>query len=600
MVMRITGNSSGLDIDKIVKDLMNVERLPQTKLKQKKLSIDYQTELYREINTKMSALRETLNNMRYSSSMTGMKATSSSGAVSTTVNDVSATGPKTITVSQLASTAKMSSSALSAQDLVGSAITVPVQITKGVNDKFVLTINGTAKVVTLAEGTYNSIDGNGNADDLRTHLEKAVKDLFGSNVPIQFETDGDSLKLTPKTSLGSKPQIIINNFNGQPNALGFANGQSYYVNLNTPMGSSPGAEETVTINGKVIKYKSDMTIREFMSAVNTSTANVNLTYDQISNTFKFESRLTGETAKISLESDSGSMLAALGFSIGAESAGINAEYVIDGVAGTSTTNNFNKDGIGYKLNQVTTSEVTIKVDRDSDAIVDKLKKFVEVYNDLMDLVNTRLTEKKDRGFLPLTDDQKSQLSDREIEQWEARSRLGLLNGSSILKNIKSDMRQVFSKVFDGVPGGYNTLASIGLTTTEYIQGVSSSVNGRIQLDETKLRDAINSNPDAVNKLLTTNNGIESYDGMAVSLFKHLDDLSGRVVDKAGRGTGGTFDSGSLLGKQVFDLNKKILGMDALLEKREKMYYKRFSAMDQSISKSNAQMNWLTAQMQSGS
>lgn len=603
MVMRITGSSSGLDIDKLVSDLMKAERMPQTKLKQKKLQLDYQTEMYREVNTKLSALRDTLNDMKYASLMTGMKATSSSGAVTATVNGSTTAGTKTINVTQLASTAKLTSATVPTNTVQGSDLTVPVDIVKGSNDKFILTINGTARVVTLAEGTYNSID------DLKTQVDTAIKNQFGTAAQVQVDTVGNSVKLTPTSYNGVTAQLIVNDYPGQTNPLGFSNGQSYYLNtslkLSDLQGRLPGfnvpaagTTGSVVINGATIEYTGDTTLKEFMAKVNSSSANVNMSFDMVSSTFKIESNLTGSAVQVDIQSDSDNLLQSLGFtsSSGAEATGTDAMFYLNGstTAETSSTNNFSRDGIGYKLNQVTNGDVTITIEQDTDSIVNKVKKFVDAYNDLMDLVNTRLSETRDRTIMPLTDDEKSGLSDSDIALWEQKAKSGLLKDSSILKSIKTDLRSVFSKVFDGLPAGSNTLASIGLTTAAF-SGVTSSVNGKITLDENTLRNAIDADPSAVTKLFTTNNGIDSYEGMAVTLYKQVDSFMSQIVKTAGRGTGSNFDSTSSLGKQVVNLNTQILTMDDVLAKKEDLYYKRFNAMDQAIAKSNSQISWLSQQ-----
>jgi flagellar hook-associated protein 2 len=81
--MRLTGLSSGMDIDKIVKDLMRAERIPQDKLFQRKVLAEWRRDEYRAVNTKLLGLRDAAFNMRLQSSFMTRTAASSNPAVVT-------------------------------------------------------------------------------------------------------------------------------------------------------------------------------------------------------------------------------------------------------------------------------------------------------------------------------------------------------------------------------------------------------------------------------------------------------------------------------------------------------------------------------------
>lgn len=63
--MRIGGLASGMDIDKIVGDLMKAERMPLDKLTQKKQYLEWQRDDYREMNTLLQSLDQTIFNNVY-------------------------------------------------------------------------------------------------------------------------------------------------------------------------------------------------------------------------------------------------------------------------------------------------------------------------------------------------------------------------------------------------------------------------------------------------------------------------------------------------------------------------------------------------------
>ncbi len=68
--LRISGLASGMDIDKIVSDLMKAERMPLDKLKQKKQLLEWQRDDYRAMNTLLQGLDDYLfSNITLQSSM---------------------------------------------------------------------------------------------------------------------------------------------------------------------------------------------------------------------------------------------------------------------------------------------------------------------------------------------------------------------------------------------------------------------------------------------------------------------------------------------------------------------------------------------------
>lgn len=49
---------------------------------------------------------------------------------------------------------------------------------------------------------------------------------------------------------------------------------------------------------------------------------------------------------------------------------------------------------------------------------DKIKSFITDYNALLGKINTKLYEKYDKTYQPLTDDQKKDMSETQITKWE--------------------------------------------------------------------------------------------------------------------------------------------------------------------------------------
>ncbi|MFC4777812.1 flagellar filament capping protein FliD [Paenibacillus sp. GCM10023252] len=611
MVMRLTGMSSGLDIDKIIGDLMKVERMPQQKLIQKQTLLSYESELYREINTKMSALRESLNTIRYSSNMTGLKASSSSTEVLVNASSITGTGTKTINVTQLAEAAVVNGTEdITRLGLKGSVVSSPVEVIAGDNDKLVVTLDNMAKMVTLAPGVYND------ANELAGALQNGINNAFGSN-KITVSTDAGSIKLDPVEKSGYMPQVVVNDSNGALTALGFNENQMYRLNMNTKLSDLSSnnkfnkalqidpVQNDFKINGVTISFTGDDTLQSIMNKVNSSSAGVTMSYNVNTDQFQFKSRLTGLSSEVNLEATgNGNFLQVITNAsgslpsdslIGNVDTGLDAQFTYNGVAYSEASNSFNKDGIGFKLNQATGTDITITLAADPDTIVDKVKGFITAYNDMIDLVNKRLSEDKSRGYLPLSSEEKQEMKDSDIALWDAEVKKGLLGNSIVLKNVKSSLRELFSKTVDGLPEEFNTLSAIGISTVPYMRGFPQDA-GKIKVDEAKLREAIAADPESVNKLLTNNPGFESQEGIMVSMYNRVDSLIGGLIDKAGRVGASNSDSTAEIGRRVSQLEFKIKAMDSMLSKKEDSYYKRFSAMETAIANSNATMSWLSQQL----
>lgn len=111
MVTRITGMASGLDIDTVVKKLMQAERTPLDKLNAQKQLMEWKRENYREISTKMVTFNEKLSELSKSSAISAQKAniTGDTSAV-TAKAGTSASGVMEIKVTKLATASSATSS----------------------------------------------------------------------------------------------------------------------------------------------------------------------------------------------------------------------------------------------------------------------------------------------------------------------------------------------------------------------------------------------------------------------------------------------------------------------------------------------------------
>ncbi|MFY0520160.1 flagellar filament capping protein FliD [Lysinibacillus sp. UGB7] len=234
--------------------------------------------------------------------------------------------------------------------------------------------------------------------------------------------------------------------------------------------------------------------------------------------------------------------------------------------------------------------VTMTSTTNVDDIMAKIKEFVTTYNGLIKDFTDQTKETKYRDFTPLTSEQKEDMSESEIKLWEEKAKSGLLRGDTLIREGLSNMRSLVYQSNPGIDSKYNTLFSIGITTSKnYNDG------GTLEIDETKLRKALEEDPDAVEKLFKNSEGKKEdvVDGKTVDTRGYLDKLRESmksleitIEKKAGRST--MTDAQYAIGKNLIDTESRISTWKSKLENIEARYWKQFTAMEQAINKANSQ------------
>lgn len=273
----------------------------------------------------------------------------------------------------------------------------------------------------------------------------------------------------------------------------------------------------------------------------------------------------------------------------------DAKLTFNGTAVASASNTFTIMGVNYTLKNTTPSGTTgsITVSRDIDTEVKNIKDFVSKYNDMLDKLNTAVNEPVYRDYQPLTDDQRSAMSETQIQQWEAKAKSGLFHNDSTLTGLINDIQNHSTSTVDnGSP--YNSLVAIGIASQSYQD------KGKLYVDETKLRAALQADPDAVKNLFSQSpvTATDSQKGIMVRLYDDFQNAFTKLTDKAGV-SGNAQDDQSIVGKLLQDVNNKINDEQQRLTDKENQYYKKFTALETAMSKYNSQSAWLTQQLGGG-
>lgn len=368
--------------------------------------------------------------------------------------------------------------------------------------------------------------------------------------------------------------------------------------------------------GNVVEFTIDPatdSLNSIIQRINESDAGVNAFYDEqtgrISMTAKNSGDVSGD-AEIKVTGDflTGSLNLSAD-NIAAEAAGYgvsgkNAIFQINGLDTERTSNTFTINGFEYTLKQVTDTDgdhvtdpgelVTITSQTDVDTIYDTIVDFIEKYNETIETINAKISEERDRDYPPLTDEQKEEMSEQEIELWEEKAKSGMLRNDSILSGALSQMRMDFYNQVEGIDTNYDQLSEIGITTSSnYLD------KGKLVIDEAKLKEAISADPMKIYDLF--NAEVKDASGNLVSeesgIARRLRDTIDQTIESIESRAGNTYLNYSQysLGRSLDDVENRIEQWEERLTDIEDRYWRQFTEMEQAIQTANEQSAYLMEQ-----
>lgn len=260
-----------------------------------------------------------------------------------------------------------------------------------------------------------------------------------------------------------------------------------------------------------------------------------------------------------------------------------------------TGNQFTFNGMEITLKSAGTTYITVT--QDTEAIVQRVKSFVEGYNKLIDEVNKKLSETRYRDYMPLTDEQKEEMSDKQIELWEEKAKSGLLRNDRLLGDILTNLRTALSAPVLGMSNKeLDQMSEWGITTGQYYE------RGKLYLDEDKLRAALARDADAIMEFFAAagEDDDPSTWGVGKRLYAEVNKALDMLSERAGSSTSFRLEDDSVLGKQIEDINDRIAMYERRLQQIEARYNRQFVALEMAISRMNAQSAWLFEQFGMGS
>ncbi|MEK6268254.1 MAG: flagellar filament capping protein FliD [Planococcus sp. (in: firmicutes)] len=254
------------------------------------------------------------------------------------------------------------------------------------------------------------------------------------------------------------------------------------------------------------------------------------------------------------------------------------------------TNQTTVNGLTINLLQAG-SVATVNVQSNPEKPLAMIKDFVNKYNETIDTLQKQIIEKRYPDFQPLSDEQKKELTETEIELWEEKARSGLLRNDPIMKSALQDLRRAFMDKVSGLPdGNLNHLSQIGINTGSYTEG------GKLFIDDKKLTEALANKPEEVMALFTTRDA--AGNGVGARVYDTLNSIVTKLSAKAGSSSSSV--DNSTLSQKLKRMDTEISRWQDRLTSIEDRYWKQFTAMEKALSKMNSQSTWMQQSLFGGS
>lgn len=404
-----------------------------------------------------------------------------------------------------------------------------------------------------------------------------------------------------------------------------------------------------TVNG--VAFDKDTTMDEIIRAINNSDAKVQVSYLSTTDKLSITSKQDGASGNFSIVGSDNPDEYNLGEAIFGKNAinGIGDVGVKDGkplytetpgqdaiiyvdfdgeggqepVQITRGSNTFDLNGMTVTVNGIfnvskdeTTGNfaldkdyesVTFDTQPDTEKLTTAVKEMVEAYNEVIELANKLVSEKPNRKFSPLTAEQKAEMSDDDIANWNEKAQAGLLFNDPDLRNFTAEIRFLFGSDSASIAAWEN----MGITTS-----TSYSDNGKLVFDENAFRAAVESDLDGVrdmfmalevshvdekgNKVITQRGGVMTNIKSIFDKYAGVEGATkGLFVQQAGATESPLSMLDNVLQKQMDEYDDLIDSLNDKLQDEIEKYYNKFASLETYINNMNSQSSWLTQQFSSG-
>lgn len=439
------------------------------------------------------------------------------------------------------------------------------------------------------EGTfYSEIISNSNEDALTLHkgsdIPEGTNEIIIGQLATNSQLNAEQLYKVDPTTLEETDELVTKDTKlSEISAYTTDEDQDY----------------TIKINGEEVTLLGSDTMEEIAAKIKEVDDSLNVNFDQ--GRFMISNKETGKSAiSITADDEDGPNSDALKALFGADNVdpsdanmysvsfteGKNAHYEYNGHDYESTSNTVTINGMNMTFKQTTgaydeengvtatdgDSKILISSEQDPNAIYDTISKFIEDYNTLIDDLNKKLDMPGAGDYMPLTDEEMSEMSEYEIELWNEKIEENLFADDPHLQEFVDTLR--------GALGSNEDLIAMGITTGNWKE------KGTLHIDEEKLKAAIGADPNKVVEAFA--GGIDEdgkkIDGVMDTLYSKISDQ----IASTSLNSYGSFYNDKIFDEQFRSLESDITRYQDRYETREEYYFSKFTAMEQMMNEWNSQ------------
>jgi len=261
----------------------------------------------------------------------------------------------------------------------------------------------------------------------------------------------------------------------------------------------------------------------------------------------------------------------------------DARLKVDGIEIIRDKNNDLGDvikGLNLDLKMPSHNPITVKVDRDASKSIEKIKKFVEAYNNYISL-HRELT--------------KVERSSRPGDYENNLRKQGIFVGDMTLISLENMLKSTINGAYPSrLEKPIKILTQMGVSTGKVNAEWESIKEGKLQIDEGLLRSSIMENPEGVEVFFgsDTDGDNKTDNGMAYTLVSRLNTY-------VGFGKNVIASRIDLENESIKMANERIDRHTDHLKKYEAKLRQKFGTMEKAISGAKAQKSWMNQQLGNG-
>lgn len=595
MPMRLTGMYSGLDTDSVIKELVKAKSAKVDKAKKEKTKTEWKQEAWTGLNKKIKSLFSgTLSNLRFSTSYKKKTTSvSNSSAVSVITGEAAMNGVQSLSVTGLAKSGYLTGAALKTQDgakatgetLVKDLKFGDTELPEG--GSFTVTVNGKATNIDItAETTINDVVGKLNEAGVSANFDEKNQRIFIAS--SQSGKDYD-FSITANEEGGFKALSLLG-INSSLNDAENSKTRAEYQNLVALRDELQ--DKLVYNNGNEedgIDYEATMANIDVDSDLYKAIkANMPAGADDAYSIGIDVLKQRADYAEEVLSYDAAS------FNSGSRIAAENATIVLNGETYESNSNNIEVNGLTFTVLSKA-ENITVTTQEDTDGIYDMIRNFFKEYNSIINEMDKLYNADAAKGFEPLTDDEKEEMSDKEIEKWEQKVKDAVMRKDSSLNTVASAMKEAMQT---GFKVGEKTmfLSDFGIETLSYFLAPENEKNAYHIAGDDKDNET-SGLTDKLKSMIATDSEtvISFFTQLSREVYGKLDKIS----SSSDYTTKGSFFEDKKYKTDITNYEAKIKELEKKLAAYEDKYYAKFSKMEVAMSKLQNSTNSLVSMLGGG-